>query len=314
MTLPRPTVLGIKAMAFYGGLVLAFFAAPYANLFFLLLVFLTVTGGSSVWWAWGVLRRVTRVTWYGAPMPAGAGGFLRLDVEGDVNAPGLALDLRFEEGPSLRIPCILEEGSLAPLRIPPLPRGVHVVRRASLSTAWPFGLFQACIQATGPASLVVYPAPADLVAWRGGAGGRGDRPGGLGDAQEMQPSSLREYREGDELRRIHWRASARRRVPVVKEYEGRGTVGHEVVLDMRLPRDEFEAALSLVTALALEIRDAKGSLLLHAQGGSLQYGAHGAPWYDLLRFLAAAQPLSAGGPPPPAASPSIVRIGGGVRP
>jgi hypothetical protein len=101
---------------------------------------------------------------------------------------------------------------------------------------------------------------------------------------------------------------------VVKEYEGRGTVGHEVVLDMRLPTDEFEAALSLVTALALEIRDAKGSLLLHAQGVSLQYGAHGAPWHDLLRFLAAAQPLSAGAPPPPAASPSIVRIGGGVRP
>ena len=40
----RPTRFGIKSVVFYLVMLGAFFAAPYSNLFFLLLAFLTLAG------------------------------------------------------------------------------------------------------------------------------------------------------------------------------------------------------------------------------------------------------------------------------
>ena len=48
----KPTALGVKAFLFYLLLVTAFFAAPYANHFFLLLSFLTILGALNL--AWGL--------------------------------------------------------------------------------------------------------------------------------------------------------------------------------------------------------------------------------------------------------------------
>ena len=47
-----PTGLGFKALTFFAVLVGAFYAAPYMNLFFLLLSFLAVMAVLSVWWTW----------------------------------------------------------------------------------------------------------------------------------------------------------------------------------------------------------------------------------------------------------------------
>ena len=52
----KPTALGVKAFLFYVLLLVAFFAAPYANHFFLLLSFLTILGLLNL--AWGLLNRL----------------------------------------------------------------------------------------------------------------------------------------------------------------------------------------------------------------------------------------------------------------
>jgi hypothetical protein len=67
----RITWLGFQGGLFYCALVAAFFASPYANLFFLLLGFLTLVGLSGVFAARRNLRGVTAVSPELAPVPTG---------------------------------------------------------------------------------------------------------------------------------------------------------------------------------------------------------------------------------------------------
>jgi uncharacterized protein (DUF58 family) len=91
--------------------------------------------------------------------------------------------------------------------------------------------------------------------------GRRYQPGGIplasstGDATEFV--GTRDYRDGDPLRRIHWRSWARRGQPVVKEYHEEYFSRVALVLDTYLPRRArredrraFEAAISLVASIA----------------------------------------------------------------
>jgi len=91
--------------------------------------------------------------------------------------------------------------------------------------------------------------------------GRRYQPGGiplaasLGDSNEF--AGTREYREGDPLRKIHWRSWARRGAPVVKEYQEEYFSRVALVLDTFLPRRPrkverrcFEAGVSVVASIA----------------------------------------------------------------
>lgn len=91
--------------------------------------------------------------------------------------------------------------------------------------------------------------------------GRRYQPGGiplaasLGDSNEFV--GTREYREGDPLRKIHWRSWARRGAPVVKEYQEEYFSRIALVFDTFLPRRPrtverraFEAGVSLVASIA----------------------------------------------------------------
>lgn len=69
--MPRPTLLGFKAALFYAVLVGVFFAAAYANLFFLLLVFASLLALSSYLATWRNFAGVTGALEPPAPMPAG---------------------------------------------------------------------------------------------------------------------------------------------------------------------------------------------------------------------------------------------------
>lgn len=75
--------------------------------------------------------------------------------------------------------------------------------------------------------------------------------------------SLREYRPGDPLKRIHWRSSARVGRPVVREYQDEFFVRHGLVLDTFLPvgaSEVFEDAVSVAASFAANVR-AQDSLL-----------------------------------------------------
>ena len=312
----RPTALGVKAILFYILLVGAFYAATYANLFFLLIVFLTALGAANFGWAVRNLAGAHAAFDTLEPVPAGAGGPLSLRVEpGSRTRAALVGEITLADGSRIRVPVSVVRGpTVVTGGVPPLPRGLHRVVHARLLSDWPLGLLRASRRIPAPEVLVVFPAPAEPEAARGGEGGLDEL---LGECRPrdgaLQPSGVREYVAGDELRRIHWRASARRGTLAVKEWEGGGGSGVEVVLDRRCSAEEFERALSVLSALALAARRQKEPLTLVTQGVSATWGPEHKPWRELLTLLAGAEALPPNGPPPPPVSPGILRLPAGIR-
>ena len=78
----------------------------------------------------------------------------------------------------------------------------------------------------------------------------------VGDSEEF--ASLRDYRPGDPLRRIHWRSWARVGRPIVKEYQDEFFVRHALVLDTFGrsgvgAAEIFEEAVSVAASFAVAI-------------------------------------------------------------
>ena len=313
----RPTGLGVKAALFYLLLVAAFFAASYANLFFLLLVFLTILGVADALAARANVAGAHGRVDEAVPMPAGAGGAITAFVCAGRRRWALGVELELEGAGILQAALGEAEGEARiVVPVPPLARGVYRVRAARIASSWPLGLWSARRPLAAPPELVVYPSPSALATSRGAGGGVGELYDMLGAAQGyLQPSELREYRPGDELRLVHWKASARRGTLVIKEWEGGTGSGHEVVIDLRAKGEELEEGLSAVSALAQAAREQKEVLTVHSQGLSGTFGESHRPWRELFRFLAVALPLPFDGPPPPVVSPAVLRLprrGGGA--
>ncbi len=83
-----------------------------------------------------------------------------------------------------------------------------------------FGLFRIPVRLSGTGSTLVLPDtfPAKLYAspsFSENTGTDNDRPRGQEDPSETR--SFREYRPGDPVKRIHWKLSAKRRTPLLRE-------------------------------------------------------------------------------------------------
>jgi uncharacterized protein (DUF58 family) len=189
------------------------------------------------------------------------------------------------------------------------------VRSATIASDWPLGLARATRPIPAFAELVVYPAPTDLTDARGGTGDVAELLGAFGSKSGMlQPSHLREYRRGDEVRLVHWKASARRRSLVIREWEGGNGSGLEVVLDRRCSDEDLERSLGVLAAIVLAARDDKVLVRFHTQGLSGTFGPGRRPWAELLRILAIAVAMPEGGPPPPATTPDVLRLPAALGP
>ena len=312
MSFPRPTALGVKAALFYLLILGAFYAARYSNLFFLLVVFLTVLAVHGLLAARRNLAGVTGRFEEIEPTAAGTGAEVRAHVGAEKRARfGLGVELRIDGAAPYTIATGYVDRELSVSgRLPPLPRGIYPITSANVVTTWPLGLFRFRRAVDAPERVVVFPTPAPRETPAAGGVGLGELLSRQGSAGMMQPSHLREYRPGDELRRVHWKASARRRNLVVQEWEGGTGAGHEIVLDRRTSNDGLEEALSLLSALALAAKEEKEPLTLHSQGLDATFGANFRPWEELFAFLAAADALPRNAEAPPVAAPYVPRLGG----
>ncbi|HTK90567.1 MAG TPA: DUF58 domain-containing protein [Verrucomicrobiae bacterium] len=123
----------------------------------------------------------------------------------------------------------------------------------------PFGLFRGFVGVRAPQSLMIlprrYPVPdLDLPGSRRYQQGGVQLAASVGDSEEF--ASLRDYRPGDPLRRIHWRSWARVGKPVVKEYQDEFFVRHALVLDTfghPHAAPVFEDAVSVAASFAVAI-------------------------------------------------------------
>jgi len=161
----------------------------------------------------------------------------------------------------------LPAGGGVEIRVTATPRRRGRARFRALSVARrdPLGLVRALRWQAQPDTLVVLPRryplpPVDV------PGTRRYQPGGITLASSVGESeeflSLREYRPGDPLKRIHWRSWARARKPIVREHQDEFFVRHGLVLDtfVATPTATFEDAVSVAASFAAGVR-AEDSLL-----------------------------------------------------
>jgi uncharacterized protein (DUF58 family) len=186
------------------------------------------------------------------------------------------------------------------LEITPLRRGVIRLNDLRVLLPDPLGLFQRCRKVEGSATtLTVLPRRFALppIALPGDARFQigGDATGNaIGNAGEFV--GLRDYREGDPLRLMHWKSWARTGRPIVKELEDTHYPRYGLVLDT-FPECGagalFEDAVAVAASFAATI-DTRESLLdlmfIRDQAHHVTAGRGLARAEKLLEVLAAVEP------------------------
>jgi uncharacterized protein (DUF58 family) len=141
----------------------------------------------------------------------------------------------------------------------PLRRGTLHFGSVSIGYADPLGLAKSYMNLSCTDTIIVlprrYPFPEIKL-----PGLRRHQRGGValsskvGDTEEF--SSLRDYRPGDAMRRIHWKSWAKTGKPVVKEFQDEFFVRHSLILDTfseQKDAERFEDAVSVAASLACTV-------------------------------------------------------------
>jgi uncharacterized protein (DUF58 family) len=148
------------------------------------------------------------------------------------------------------------EASLMPTR-----RGIARLAGVIVACPEPFGLFRAFRRIAAPQSVLILPKRYRLPAFELPGSTKYQQGGvsmalSIGESEEFV--SLREYRPGDPLRRVHWKSFAKAGKPLVKEFQDEFFVRHALVLDtFGTPQLDaaFEEAVSVAASLAYTIQD-----------------------------------------------------------
>jgi uncharacterized protein (DUF58 family) len=162
---------------------------------------------------------------------------------------------------------VLHPGQTLHLRAPiqAARRGRYALPEATAGSAFPFHLWRWTRRGTGPRTITVYPGFTPLRELFQPIGMR-YQSGGVALSSSVGASldflGTREFRAGDDPRRIHWRSWARTTYPVVKEFREEYLCRTALLVDTARPRPYFwdawlrredpvfEAALSLAAAVA----------------------------------------------------------------
>lgn len=144
--------------------------------------------------------------------------------------------------------------------ITPTHRGVVRLVGMTVTRPDPFGLFNAATTISQPQSLLILPKlyklpPIEIPGLTRYQSGGVALASSVGDAEEFR--SLREYRPGDSLRKIHWKSWAKVGKPIVKEEQDEFFVRHALILDtfQNVKYSEIlEEAISIAASLAYEVQ------------------------------------------------------------
>ncbi|MEV5891006.1 DUF58 domain-containing protein [Nonomuraea fuscirosea] len=155
-------------------------------------------------------------------------------------------------------------------------RGRYTIGPLAIRIADPFGLVELTRSFTISDTLVVTPHVAALPhvrlsgEWTGGGDSRTRSVAAAGD-DDVAP---REYRQGDDLRRVHWRSTARYGELMVRREEQQWQSRGALLLDTRRhahrgegPRSSFEVAVSAAASIGVHLaREGLGLRLVTDQG------------------------------------------------
>jgi uncharacterized protein (DUF58 family) len=191
----------------------------------------------------------------------------------------------------------------------PAARGRHRFPAFRILTRFPFGLFVKGRHAAPRLEMLVYPAVAPISdAERReleGAGAPAARRPGRG----AELYSLRDYRQGDDPRLIHWRSSAKSGGLIVRELQADSARDTRIVLQGVGARDaaRLERGLARAASLAVHLLRTGASVELSGRGVHVPPGAGPAQRTRLLTALALYDPGAC------AAAPAPAPLGGPAR-
>lgn len=290
----KPTHFGAKSLLFFAAITGAFYAAPYVNLFFLLIAFFGAHWVLCAWWTYSNLRGVEVAIQDPGPIPAGTTATLDWEVLGARRRFGLRLLVDFESGDQgCGELAYSGERARSSLQLPPLMRGVHKARRVRVCSTYPFGLLTRTVSLDLRPEVHVHPEPAEPTkeAPLARPAATESTSSHLGPKGRTQPAGLRPHIAGESAGDVHWRASARRGALVVNEWEADLSEERAVVLDRRAEGAVLEQRLSAAAAAVLDARRDGALLRLVSQGLDETYSSSGVHWDEALRYLAGAEPL-----------------------
>jgi uncharacterized protein (DUF58 family) len=190
-------------------------------------------------------------------------------------------------------------------------RGRYPIGPLSVRLADPFGFCRLDRSFSGQRHLLVTPRvePLPNVPLTGDWSGTGESRSRSIAAAGEDDVAVREYRHGDELRRVHWRATAKSGALMVRREEQPWESRATVLLDDRgpahsheaNPSGSFERAVAAAASVALHLSHRGYAVRLVADGrevstsSSIDGGPAGDPAGMLLDALAVAQPTRSGG-------------------
>ncbi len=155
----------------------------------------------------------------------------------------------------------------------PFHRGRLYLTGVTISRKDPFGLVKTSLTVRENQAVQVLPKRYPIRAIQF-PGTKKYQQGGVAMTSSVGESgdfvSLRDYRVGDPMRRIHWKSWAKIGKPIVKEYQEEYFVRHALVLDTFTDSDfseVFEAGISVAASFASSIQTMESLLDLMFVGG-----------------------------------------------
>ena len=183
-----------------------------------------------------------------------------------------------------------------------LPRGRYSFSRAQAELEDPFALHRLDVDVSAAAGLLVYPRLVELdgLFSEGGLGVHEGRRLLLRRPSGFDLHSVREYEDGDSLRQVHWRTTARRGQLMVKELEDSPRYEVAVLLDAhpgsvagRAPESSFDVQVRAAGSI-LRVHAVRGRrALLVVSSRELETArvhSFDGDWRRALDVLAAAEP------------------------
>ena len=204
---------------------------------------------------------------------------------------------------------------VAAYRRTPARRGVLRLDGFRVATRYPFGIIEKSRSWDAPGELLVYPAlrPAPDAGLTRVLGAQDVPAARIGAGSEF--AGLREVREGDDARTVHWRRSAALGRIVVRERHRDEALRVALVVDNARPEGAdaaWEAALEETISRAAWLAQralARGAAVeVLARGERSPFVAAGSAADPVWRFLALLAPIPAKGAPPLAAAGSGARV------
>jgi uncharacterized protein (DUF58 family) len=179
-----------------------------------------------------------------------------------------------------------------------VPRGRYVFEDVRAELGDPFGLERAIVHLPAPGALLVYPRLVRLgtLFTESGTRSHDGRRLLLRRHSGFELHSVREYEQGESLRRVHWPSTARRGQLMVKELEDSPRDEIAVLLDAdakAVVGESFDVQVRAAGSIldAYVQRGRRGVLVLNSERREVQHvHSPAADWRRALELLAAVQP------------------------